>query len=736
MKRDNQNEIDDMEPAGKKHIIYKPISSKNEKRVKVFPNPTTTSQLKVKDESKLINLNEKTVGSTGKKSGKMKYLVDRINYINFKDETILINFQHKAHQHKVTKHVLPHPCKGDQLICDWLDIADLIPAIKNYRLQEILVPDDNKVLMFKPKIISANKKRITLKIPNQFVEINKRRVKRYDCHGVDVQMIQNSIIYCGELLDFSTMAFHIRLVQKSSATFKWINSNAKVNLILTRDKDIVYSGECYIFKQSGTTQYRDIVLEPMNFEIQRFKPKEYRTTRQELVPSPDAVFTHPFTQKSVQLKIINISGSGFSVEENKEDAVLLPGLVAPNATLKFAKNFVLQCRGQVVYSKIDEDQDDTVKCGITILDMDSNDHMDLLAMLGQAEDSHSYLCDRVDMEALWDFFFKNGMIYSRNYEMLHKYKDEIKKTYESLYTCNPHIARHFIYQDKGAIRGHMAMLRFYEKAWLLFMHDARSDGAQALQRLALLNQIARYVYESYSFVSANLDFLINYYDSNDSFSTSVFSSITRNTRSLKGCSIDQVGYFLYFRDSGNGTAMPEDNVLTSTHQEDLAVLDSFYENKSGGLLIQALDLRPESIEGMNRLSNEYSLLGFKRKRYLLTLRGKGQVKAIFMINISDIGLNMSDFTSCIQAFVVDWKNLSRDALFASFYRICRNLKKDSMPVFVYPPNCGGDLTLSFEQIFNLWILNTQFTDQFYKQVKLLTQKHADYQKADRYQKNE
>lgn len=719
-----------MEPTGKKHIIYKPISSKSEKRVKVFPNPTTSSQLKVSDQSKLINLNEKTAANGGKKSGKIKYLVDRINYINFKDEAILINFQHKAHQYKVTKHVLPHPCKGDQLICDWLDISDLIPAIKNYRLQDILVPDDNKVLMFKPKIISANKKRITLQIPNQYEEVNKRRVKRYECHGVDVQMIQNSIIYQGELLDFSTMAFHVRLVKKSSASFKWINSDAKVNLVLTRDKDIVYSGECHIFKQSGAPQYRDIVLEPLNFEIQRFKPKEYRTTRQELVPSPDAIFTHPFSQKSVQLKIVNISGSGFSVEENKEDAVLLPGLVMPQITLKFAKNFTLRCRGQVVYSKIDEDRSNTVKCGITILDMEINDHMDLLAMLGQAEDSHSYLCDRVDMEALWDFFFKNGMIYSRNYEILHRHKEEIKRTYESLYTCNPHIARHFLYQDKGTIQGHMAMLRFYDKAWLLCMHEARSGEEQSFQRLALLNQVARYIYESYTFASANLDFLINYFDTDDDFSASVFSSITRNTRSLKGCSIDPIGYFLYVRDSHNGTAMPEDHVLAGTTQEDLAVLDSFYENKSGGLMIQALDLKPESIEGMNRLSNEYAMLGFKRKRYLLTLKGKGMVRAVFMINISDIGLNMSDFTSCIKVFIADPKNISQNALFASFYRICRNLKKSSMPVFVYPSTFAGELTLPLEQIFNLWILNTQYTDQFYKQIKLMTSTREEEQQAD------
>lgn len=98
-----------MDAPGKRHIIYKPIHSGNAKKVKVFPNPSATSRLKVAPGSRLINLNEKTDAATGKKSGKVKYLIDRLNYINFQDETILINFHHKKYNHKVTKHVLPIP---------------------------------------------------------------------------------------------------------------------------------------------------------------------------------------------------------------------------------------------------------------------------------------------------------------------------------------------------------------------------------------------------------------------------------------------------------------------------------------------------------------------------------------------------------------------------------------------------------------------------------------------------
>ena len=719
-----------MDAPGKRHIIYKPIHSGNAKKVKVFPNPSATSRLKVAPGSRLINLNEKTDAAAGKKSGKVKYLIDRLNYINFQDETILINFHHKKYDHKVTKHVLPMPCKDARLECTWTDISDLIPVFRNYRLEEVLIPDNNKVLMVKPEIISASRRRIIMKLPRQYQEVNKRRVKRYDCHGIDVRMVQNSVVYRGELLDFSTMAFHIRLIGKVSPTFKWINPDVKVNIILRSGRDTIYSGECLIFKQTGDKEYRDIVLEPLNFEIQRFKPREYRSARQQLVPSPDAVIRHPLTGKDVQLKIHDMSGSGFSVEEHEEDAVLLPGLVTPETTLKFASNFVLRCRGQVIYSIPEEDDRHGVKCGITILDMAINDHMNLLAILGQAEDGNSYLCDSVNTDLLWEFFFRNGIIYSDSYELVHEHKDQVKRTYENLYTRNPHIARHFIYQDKGMILGHLAMLRFYERSWILCLHSSQNTIPQLNQKLALLNQAARYVYESYSFASAHLDYLVSYYDSNDKFAISVFGSIARNTQSPKGCSIDSLAYFRHRREEHRDCVLPEGYYLASTTHEDLAVLESFYEHKSGGLMMQAFDLVPGS-SNIRKLSNEYLQLGFQRKRYLFSLKTKDQIKAVLMINSSDIGLNMADLTSCIKIFIIDHRALPAAAIHASLARICKNLKKKSMPVFIYPSNYAGEIGLSYEQTFNLWVLDTQYTDQFAKQVKSLVRNAEEKNSLDK-----
>ena len=89
---------------------------------------------------------------------------------------------------------------------------------------------------------------------------------------------------------------------------------------------------------------------------------------------------------------------------------------------------------------------------------------------------------------------------------------------------------------------------------------------------------------------AHLDYLVSYYDSNDKFAISVFGSIARKTQSPKGCSIDSLAYFRHRREAHKDCVLPEGYYLASTTHEDLAVLESFYEHKSGGLMMQSFDL--------------------------------------------------------------------------------------------------------------------------------------------------
>jgi hypothetical protein len=67
---------------------------------------------------------------------------------------------------------------------------------------------------------------------------------------------------------------------------------------------------------------------------------------------------------------------------------------------------------------------------------------------------------------------------------------------EKLYNLNSQIARHFIYQEKGRILGHMSMLRFYANSWLIQHHAAKTSAGHKAG-LMVLDQIGRMVTESH-----------------------------------------------------------------------------------------------------------------------------------------------------------------------------------------------------------------------------------------------
>ena len=58
----------------------------------------------------------------------------------------------------------------------------------------------------------------------------------------------------------------------------------------------------------------------------------------------------------------------------------------------------------------EEKRNDWAKCGLALLDMELEDYGRLSALLHQAKNRSSYICNIVDLDDLWNFFFKTGFI--------------------------------------------------------------------------------------------------------------------------------------------------------------------------------------------------------------------------------------------------------------------------------------------------------------------------------------
>jgi hypothetical protein len=662
----------------------------------------------------LTGFNPKNQLEDGKKLSK-KFLINSLNYVNFQDDAILVNLKHIKYGSIVSLQAKPQPCLENTLDCLWVRTEGLTQKLSSYRFLNFLINNGQKMILVKADVKEMSKEGISLNLPETCYEVSLRRVKRHPCEGIYIELMQNGILFAGILQDFSPISFSIEISADPPLSFQLINPESTVHVIVKNGSGLVYSGACKIIRQTLGQKTRVLVLEPVNDKLCRFKHKEYRSLRHKLSPSPTVIFVHPLTRKTVTLEVADLSGAGFSVEEYAMNSVLLPGMIIPDLFIEIAHDFRIRCKAQVVYRNIYQTYENEMytKCGIAFLDMDIQDQVRLSSLLHHMVNRKTYVCNMVDLGALWKFFFEVGFVYPEKYAFIHANKEKFKETYEKLYIQSPTIARHFIYKDKGMIRGHISMLRLYENTWLFHHHAAISSGFSRAG-LAVLDQIGRYVNDFYCLYSTHMNFVVCYFRPDNRLPSRIFGGFTRSLNEPKGCSLDSFAYFHFSRSFENCS---ETLSLMETQPEDLSELQSFYEHESGGLMLHALDLEPDMIDG-NGLSAEYQRFGFKRKRLLFSLKQDGMLKAVIMLTRTDVGLNFSNLTNCIHVFVLDSDNLSGTVLCSGLSHLCDYYDESEVAILLYPASYAETLGMR-EKTYNLWAINTRFTDQYLKYVESL-----------------
>lgn len=658
--------------------------------------------------------------STGPKALDRKRLINRLNYLAFQSRPILLNFNHATYGDRLRVAAKPQSCEANLLRCTWVELRAARALSKYYAFSSICVPDEDKVLQGTGNVVSLDKEGIVIEIAATCTEIDSRRVVRYPCRNVEVQMLSSGSRFDGTLLDFSPLSFRARVTASPPQTFAWLSPTALVTVVLSRGREVLYSGDCRIVSNTGGRTTRDYVLEPTQDRVQRFERQQQRSVREKFVPAPTIAFQHPLTGRLTTLKVLDLSASGLAVEEYPRNAVLMPGLMIPRLDLCLAGSSRFPCRAQVVHRQVldPEAEESRLKYGLALLDMDVADHVQLVALLHHADDCRSYVCSQIDLDELWSFFFDTGFIYPQKYGFIQKNREEIKQTYEKLYTHSPSIARHFIYHDRGKILGHMAMLRFCSSTWLIHHHAARTNQTFRAG-LNVLAQITRFVNESCRFAFMHMDYVICFYRPENRFPRSVFGGLCRGIDDPRICSEVVFAYchLQYRGDAGNGL---QDSVLTPAEDDDLRELSSFCQHESGGLMTSALDLEPGDIDRSD-LSEEFSKLGLRRERHLYALKQNDHLQAIAMVNLADIGLNLSDLTNSITLFVLDQQGISKETVDEALSVLMKRFGQQEVSVLTFPEAAAKVLKLPVEKRYVMWSLVPRHSDSFYRSMNAILQ---------------
>ena len=647
-------------------------------------------------------------------------LINKLNHLNFIDQPVYVNFRHKKYPRTVSIKAKPQPCQDEHLTCQWeQEVSSIVNHPGLYEFENIIIPSGKRFLVVEPEIADIDAQTVGFVLPETCCAADARNTRRHRCAGIHVYVTQNGALYYGSMVDFSAFSFRVQVKTAPPQTFDWIDAELPVHVILFDGNKTLYSGECRITKQTHGHKERYWVMETVSRSARRFRPKEFRSKRYHLVPFPTISFAHPFSKQTVNLNVLNLSGSGLAVEEEASQAVLFPGLIIPELQIRFADGSYATCATQVIYSRANDEDPAAgmLQCGIAILDMPVEDHIKVLALLQQANDKHAHVCNRVDLDDLWNFFFETGFIYPGKYEFIEKNKAQIKQTYNKLYSESPKIARHFIYQKRGEILGHVAMLRFYQHTWLIH-HHAAIRSALNKSGIVVLDQIGQFANDSHRLDSLNMQYLACFYQPTNKFPSRVFGGAKQSINNHEACSTEAFAYFHQETPHAQPEMLPVGWKLRPAGAEDLLDLQSVHEKTSGGLMIRAMGL-DEDTEKFDELADTYREIGLIRDRHLFALEHNCELKAVIMVNLSDLGLNMSDLTNCITVFVMNRNELSAAIIQHVCTRLIKQFKQAYLPVLLHPAKDAAALKIATEKEYIFWTLNTNYGDEYFRYIKRL-----------------
>ena len=641
-----------------------------------------------------------------------KKLINTINHINFTNRYLWVQLKDPRYEEDILVRAYPQPCMGETITCQWSKESST--DFEHYHFLNLVIDNGISAIIVPAKLLNIDTDGFTIHIPDACYVLGKRQARRYTCENVTAELSQSGFLARGNLLDFSSLSFSIRVTPDFGGSFHWLNPDEPLIVNLYRDQRIIFSGSCRFIHQTGNMSVKEIVVAPLVEQFNRFKGRKIRSPRMQLAPSSSINFEHPLSGKRVQRDVYDISVTGFSVHERDDESVLIPGMIIPRLNINYSGTLTMPCTAQVLYRR--KEKECLFRCGLAILDMDITSYGNLSNILGNMVDPNVHVCDEINMDALWEFFFETGFIYSKKYDLIEPHRNDFKETYRKLYQDKPEIASHMTYQKNGQIYGHVSVVKAYERSWMVHHLATRPvPGTNKHTGVPLLRQIIHHFEGFYRLPSMKIDHWICYYRPQTKFMDQFFGEFSRYLRDPKGCSLDLFAYKSHPTVAPQ-RPLPDGWLLKEFSTPDLFELERFYRNNSNGLLLDILRLGNGVTDGES-LEEVYKRSGFTRKWKAYSLTYKHELKAVLIVNQADLGLNLSELLNGIKIIITDSACLPWDVLSSAIARLTEIYTVEKIPLLIYPHTYLENKNISYEKQYIMFIMDIQHGKDFLDYMK-------------------
>jgi hypothetical protein len=242
----------------------------------------------------------------------------------------------------------------------------------------------------------------------------------------------------------------------------------------------------------------------------------------------------------------------------------------------------------------------------------------------------------------------------------------------------------------------MSMVHAYNQSWLIHHFAARPLNNKITGPM-ILKQIMYFINGFFRFPSSAIEYVMAYYRPENEVMDRIFGNFTSYLGDLKGCSQDLFSYLLFQKNTIN-IKLSADWQLRECYADDFGILENFYDSHSGGLMMEAFGLHSKFAP----LRESFTKAGFNRNYKTFCLCSGEQQVAFFIVNQSDLGLNLSDLFNGITIIITD-KELRWEIITAAISQLSSFYQEDCIPLIIYPSTYLSEQKIASDKNYRLWI---------------------------------
>jgi hypothetical protein len=261
---------------------------------------------------------------------------------------------------------------------------------------------------------------------------------------------------------------------------------------------------------------------------------------------------------------------------------------------------------------------------------------------------------------LWDFLLKSRFIYPEKLAALDV--EQALGTWAALLRAPAHLARTFVSRQNGAIVAHACAVRVFTKTWML-QHLAALPGAFGRPRGQALSV---HVVQRLS-TDTDADWFKIWYRPANRYPVRVFGSFAERVAAPGVSELQTYDYLVGSTEAGSVPPASRDIHVRAAERADCDRIFAHLPEQGHAGGRDADDLTASRLV-LQDLGSRYAALGLERRREVLVAERGGELVGFALLEISSIGLNLSELTSAVRVWSLSPRPDAKQALITTARR--------------------------------------------------------------------